>query len=314
MNEQASTLPLEHFIQAVQSQLDKAQAAMAMKARNLNLPLTFAIKDITLDLRAHVEFARNEIRIRPAGPADAQASMFHLVFTAITRPMIEENASALADEPEARQISDLKDDSLTEENRRQLEWIGVRTVDKLQEMNNKGGVGAIGRVTGLPVERLRQALERASSPALEHVTPIADTPGQPPQFLRVRGHNLLPPSGSTNTTPRVMLGNTPVAVIRATHKELLLAPQAHQWAGELSVSHGPGLATSLSFDLSPFAPPAPPPSTIGPATPGLANGLASGVATGLATGVASGLATGLASGLNLASPPPPPPPGTGGAT
>ena len=67
MSDQNATLPLEHFIQAVQSQLDKAQAAMAMKARNLNLPLTFAIKDITLDLRAHVEFARNEIRIRPAG-------------------------------------------------------------------------------------------------------------------------------------------------------------------------------------------------------------------------------------------------------
>ena len=61
------TLPLEHFIQAVQSQLDNAQTAMAVKARNLNLPLTFAIKDITLDLRAHVEFARSEIRIRPAG-------------------------------------------------------------------------------------------------------------------------------------------------------------------------------------------------------------------------------------------------------
>jgi hypothetical protein len=273
VNEQTSTLPLEHFIQAVQSQLDKAQAAMAMKARNLNLPLTFAIKDITLDLRAHVEFARNEIRIRPAAPNDAQASMFHLVFTAITRPMIEENASAMADDPDSRPIDDLKDDSLTEENRRQLEWIGVRTVDKLQEMNNKGGVGAIGRVTGLPVERLRQALERASSPAMEHVTPVSDIPGQPPQFLRVRGHNLMGPgsgnagggsgggSGGAAAMPRVMLGNQPMAVIKATPKELLLAPQAHQWAGQLSVSHGPGLATSLSFDLSPFAPPAPPPTS-----------------------------------------------------
>ena len=65
-----ATLPLEHFIQAVQSQLDNAQTAMAFKARNLNLPLTFAIKDIRLDLRAHVEFARSEIRIRPAGAAD----------------------------------------------------------------------------------------------------------------------------------------------------------------------------------------------------------------------------------------------------
>ena len=257
MSDQNATLPLEHFIQAVQSQLDKAQAAMAMKARNLNLPLTFAIKDITLDLRAHVEFARNEIRILPAGAADTQASMYHRVFTAITRPMIEENASALADNPEERQIDDLKDDSLTEENRRQLEWIGVRTVDKLQEMDSKGGVGAIGRVTGLPVDRLRQALARASAPALEHVTPVApDAAGDSHQFLRVRGHNLLGAGGQG--TPKVTLGNQPVAVIKASPRELLLAPQAHQWSGELSVSHGPGAAASLAFDLSPFAPPPPP--------------------------------------------------------
>lgn len=256
MNEPSATLPLEHFIQAVQSQLDKAQAAMAMKARNLNLPLTFAIKDITLDLRAHVEFARNEIRIRPAGTSDSQASMFHLVFTAITRPMIEENASSMADDPESRSIEELKDDNLTEENRRQLEWIGVRTVDKLQEMNAKGGVNAIGRVTGLPVERLRQALERAAAPALEHVTPLSpDESGQGAQLIRVRGHNLMGSDGQA--TPRVMLGKQAMAVVKASPRELILAPQAHQWSGQLNVSHEGGLASSLNFDLSPYAPPAP---------------------------------------------------------
>jgi DNA-binding phage protein len=259
MTEQGATLPLENFIQAVQSQLDKAQSAMAMKARNLNLPLTFAIKDITLDLRAHVEFARSEIRIRPAGATDTQASLFHLVFAAITRPMIEENATALADDdPDARQIDDLKDDSLTEENRRQLEWIGVRTVDKLKEqLNAKGRVSAIGRVTGLPVERLRQALERASAPTIDHVMPVARAPGddpEQPQFLRVRGHNLMSDAVTGKVAPRVMLGGQAMAVVKASDRELLLAPQPHQWAGELSVAPSEGQAATLSFDLTPFAP------------------------------------------------------------
>jgi len=257
MTEQGTALPLENFIQAVQSQLDKAQSAMAMKARNLNLPLTFAIKDITLDLRAHVEFARNEIRIRPAGINDAQASLFHLVFAAITRPMIEENATALADDPNDRQIDDLKDDSLTEENRRQLEWIGVRTVDKLKELNAKGATSAIGRVTGLPVERLRHALERASAPTVEHVMPVGLGVGEDrtrPPLLRVSGHNLMVTSAAGKPAPRVTLDGQPMAVIKASDRELLLAPQAHQWAGELSVTPGDGLAATLSFDLSPFAP------------------------------------------------------------
>ena len=88
----SDAIRLEDFIQAVQSQLDNAQAAMAVKARNQNLPLTFAIKDINLDLRAHVEFTDSEIRIRPAAAGEKEVSAFHLVFTAITRPAIEENA------------------------------------------------------------------------------------------------------------------------------------------------------------------------------------------------------------------------------
>ena len=42
-------------MQALQAQLDRAQRAMHMKAKNLNLPLTFAVKDIAIDLRTHVE-------------------------------------------------------------------------------------------------------------------------------------------------------------------------------------------------------------------------------------------------------------------
>ena len=64
------SVPLEDFIQAVQVQLDTAQARMTLKARNDRLPLTFAVKDISLNLRAHVEVQRGEVRIRPASAAD----------------------------------------------------------------------------------------------------------------------------------------------------------------------------------------------------------------------------------------------------
>jgi hypothetical protein len=251
-------MPLENFIQAVQSQLDKAQTAMTLKARNLNMPLTFAIKDITLDLRAHVEFAKSEIRIRPAGANDAEASVFHLVFAAITRPMIEENAVALtADDPEDRNIDEIEGDSLNENERRQLEWIGVRTVSQLRDIEAKGGGRTVQRVTGLPVNRLRAALERASAPLVEHVTPVERSPGdtdEGPPLIRLRGRNLLGGGGR----PRVTLGGEAMAVIAASDRELLLAPRAHQWAGELEVRPPTGPATALAFDLTPFAPPSKP--------------------------------------------------------
>lgn len=248
------TLRLEDFIQAVQSQLDNAQAAMAIKARNLNLPLTFAIKDINLDLRAHVEFADSEIRIRPAGAGEKEASVFHLVFTAITRPAIEENAIALAEGPDEDSLDELADE-LTPDERKRLEWAGVRTVRQFQEAEEKGTVRSIGRVTNLPIERLRKALERASAPLVQRVEPVRTAPGDSdtPPLIRVTGRNLI----RRGAPPQVRIGDRPVSILSSAPGELLLAPGEGQWAGELSVEPAPTLASAMSFDLTAFAPPLP---------------------------------------------------------
>jgi hypothetical protein len=246
-----TTLPLEHFILAVQSQLDNAQTAMGMKARNLNLPLTFAIKDISLDLRAHVEFTRSEIRIRPASASDKEASVFHLVFTAITRPMIEENAVAFSEDSHEESIDSLKDD-LSDEDRKRLEWSGVRTVAKLRELQARGADRTVERVTGLPVERLRQALARTSAPLVADISPApaiegpeTDVPGR----LRLRGRNLV-----RNGPPRVLIGGEAVSVLSADDREVIIAPKAHQFSGELTISTAPHLTASTAFDARPFWP------------------------------------------------------------
>ncbi|HVJ00137.1 MAG TPA: hypothetical protein VM657_13840 [Sphingomonas sp.] len=247
-----ATLRLEDFIQAVQSQLDNAQSAMAIKARNLNLPLTFAIKDINLDLRAHVEFTDSEIRIRPAGPGETDTSMFHLVFTAITRPAIEENAVAMSDDPDDQPLDTLGDE-LTSDERKRLEWAGVRTVKQLQRAEEKGAVRTIGRVTNLSIDRLRKALDRSSEPLVQHVEPVRPAPGADPEappMIRVTGRNLV----RGNLFPQVRIGDKPVSILKSASNELLLAPGHDQWAGELAVAPEPTLSTAMSFDLSAFAP------------------------------------------------------------
>lgn len=247
-----ATLRLEDFIQAVQSQLDNAQAAMAIKARNLNLPLTFAIKDINLDLRAHVEFTDSEIRIRPAAAGEKEASVFHLVFTAITRPAIEENAISFSTDPHDQPLEELGDE-LTTDERKRLEWAGVRTIKQFQEAEELGAVHTIGRVTNLPIDRLRKALERASRPLVQRVEPVipgADGNGAEPPLLRVTGRNLV----RNGTFPQVRIGNRPVSVLKSAPNELLLAPDDDQWAGELSLRSAPALSTAMSFDLNAFRP------------------------------------------------------------
>ena len=236
-------LPLEHFIQAVQRQLDNAQTAMAMKARSFNLPLTFAIKDVTLDLRAHVEFARSEIRLRPAGPSDADASVFHLVFTAITRPMIEENAIAFQEDPE-----DTIADELTDEERKKLEWSGVRTRTQLRELTSLGGERAVERITGLPADRLRRALARSAEPAIAEIVPT-EAPNAESPFgrLRLRGRNLV-----ADGPPSVTIAGSPVSVLSATADEVVIAPTAHQLSGELRLRTRPDASVATALDLRPL--------------------------------------------------------------
>ena len=248
MTSSTAGVALEDFIQAVQSQLDTAQARMTLKAQNDRLALTFAIRDISLDLKAHVEMQRGEVRIRPAGPADADASVLHLVFAAITKPMIDENAVQLAVENKDDVSLDELGDTLDEEERRRLEMVGVRTVAKLDEIQRRGLGRSVGRITNLPVDKLQHVLARASRPMVDEIESegAGDGNDELRRRLRVRGRNLL----KDGAPPRVSIGGKPVSVVQATDGELVLAPSGDQFAGQICLAHDLRATTELWFDHS----------------------------------------------------------------
>lgn len=229
-------LPLEEFIQALTSQLDRAQATMALKAQ-AGLPLTFAVKDISIDLRAHVNMERNRIVIRPAGPGDGETSVLHIALTTITRPMIEENTVHF--EPDEPALRDVLGDDFNDEDRRRLEWAGIRTVSQLRDLQRSSGEHVIEQIAQIPALRLRQALDRAAQPHISRVSRGDDG------TLRVRGLNLAGEAGT-----QVRIGGEQVTVIEASDKELILAPSAHQFAGTLAVELAPGMLTQTQFDLA----------------------------------------------------------------
>ena len=241
-----NAVALEDFIQAVQSQLDTAQTRMTLKAQNDRLPLTFAIRDISMDLKAHVELAHGEVRIRPAGPTDANPTVLHLVFTAITRPMIDENAVQLAlDDKDEVPLSDLGD-ALDDDERRRLEGIGVRTVSKLEELKKRGLGSSVGRITRLPINKLESVLSRAARPMVNDIASEGGQDGADElrQRLRVKGKNML----RDGAPPRVSIGGRPVSVVQASDGEIVLAPDLDQMAGQMSLSHDPHSATEVWFD------------------------------------------------------------------
>jgi hypothetical protein len=165
-----TAMPLERFIQAITSQLDRAQEAMALKAR-FGMPLTFAVKDLSLDLRAHVDLAGEVVSIRPAGAGDVEASLIHINLTTITRPMIEENTVSVAAGKSDQTIQDALSHEISPEEQRRLEWAGVYTVNQLRDLQRHASAGVIERVASLPAERLRNILRIASQPRIDDVRP-----------------------------------------------------------------------------------------------------------------------------------------------
>jgi hypothetical protein len=236
-------VPLEQFITALTSQLDRAQSAMAIKAR-LGYPLTFAVKDLTLDLRAHLEMSGGAVQIRPAGPGDTEASTIHLALTTITRPMIEENtlhvAAADPDEPTLEEALE----GWSPEERRRLEWAGVQTVSQLADLQ-RANPTMVEKVASIPAMRLRSALERAARPMVREVIPERPParPGVAPAAtrLRIRGLNLV-----RDGAVQVTLGGEPVRVLEASARELLVEPAAGL-AGTLEVATTTGLSTTMQL-------------------------------------------------------------------
>jgi len=246
VNGQDPGLPIEQFIQALTAQLDRVQSAMAMKAR-AGLPLTFAVKDLRLDLRAHVDMVNSVVLIRPAAPGEPDASTLHLDITTITRPMIEENTFQAQPhgEPSLKQVLG---PTLSEDEQRRLEWIGVQSVSQLQQLHDETGEAAIERAADIPVNRLRMALERSTQPFVSHVEEVPSDPSTPDgsMLLRIRGANL-----ARGMQPLVHIDNQPATVVSASPGELLVAPTSLPAAGTISVQTAPGIAGLKEFQLPP---------------------------------------------------------------
>jgi hypothetical protein len=237
VNGREQAVPIHNFINALASQLDLVQETMRLKAERT--PLTFAVKDLSLDLRAHVEVRDNVVRIRPAGPDDAQASTVHLELTGITKPTIEENTPDIAAERDAPSIKEVLGDAITEEEQRQLEWAGIRNVEQLRRLHEENGEHAIERVAQLPVDRLRAALARASQPLVRRV----DRAGGD-GLLRIRGFNL----AEDGHEPEVRIDGEPASVVASSERELVVRPAAPRAAGTVEVRSAAG-AFATGFEL-----------------------------------------------------------------
>jgi hypothetical protein len=230
--------PVEDFVQSLTAQLDRAQDALALKVRT-GRPLTFAIKDLSIDLRVFWETdAAGRVLVRHAGPNEEGASTVHLAFTSITRAMVEENTLSFSLDEDPRGLEELAGtQNLNEHDRHRLEMIGVRTVGQLKRFSAETSPKSVETYVGIPVMRLQAALEQAAKPSLMSTEVIGRGERR---LLRIRGANL-----SADSKAEVFLSGEPVEVLEASDRELLVRPMSHHREGPLEVLVGGARATGF---------------------------------------------------------------------
>ncbi|NML44209.1 hypothetical protein HHL11_10645 [Ramlibacter sp. G-1-2-2] len=249
---QNTGVPFDLLIQALTEQLDKAQASMALKARVGRLPMTFAVKDVSLDLRAFVSMVDDDIYLRPAGPGDAGASSIKLALTTITRSMVEENAVNFQAEDPKFSLREALGDRINPEDQRSLERIGVRSIGQLNELRQAAGADVVARLARMPVNRLQQAMLAASAPRVTRVeqdpapvktAPVATRAPLPqPTRLHIEAPLLRP-----GRLPLIQAGGTPVPVVQAQDQTLVLQPLAHQLGTVAEVDFGDGQVAAVKL-------------------------------------------------------------------
>ncbi len=253
------SFPMEDFVQALTAQLDRAQDALALKART-GRPLTFALKDLSLDLRVFCESDQaGRVLWRHASPNEEAASTVRLTFTSITKSMVEENTVSLSAEEDPRALTSLGGaDTLREEDREKLERVGVRTVGQFQRLSAGADPKSVETYLGIPVMRLQAALQQASKPAITATRVIGNGPKR---FLSVRGVNL-----SDGAVPEVRLSGEPVEVAESSPGELLVRPLSHHVEGQIEVLVTGERATGF-YDVGSGPTPAAPALATAPVAP-----------------------------------------------
>lgn len=165
---------VEEFITSITTQLDRVQDALRIKA--VNRPLTYALKELHLELKVFVDMdSQGQVLLRAAGPNEAGASTLAMDFTTITKPMIEENTISLA----ASRSTPLENLGLKPEEQMKLERLGVTNLAQLERLKGSTGVRTVARMADMPIERLRRALQ-AGQPRLGGVVAPQPPAAQPP--------------------------------------------------------------------------------------------------------------------------------------
>ncbi len=122
---------LEDFIDSLVVELDKTRETLAIKA--INKPLTYSVKDMSMDLNIFPTYDGDQVRFVTAQPGQQGASKVSIQLGSITDQQVRATSKVSA------QKNDISIDKLNIDNsaKRKLRKIGVTSADDVKQLENK---------------------------------------------------------------------------------------------------------------------------------------------------------------------------------
>lgn len=227
---------LEDFVDSLVVDLDRTRETLAVKA--INKPLTYTVKELSLDLNIFPTYDGDTVRFTTAQPGQQGASKVSIQLGSIT----DQQVRATTKVPETTSVS-IDDINIDKDTKKELRKLGVQSVDDLQRVEKKNV--DLKRVVDTDIDyralanQIQKAQRNTAPPMVRSVSLSQDEDGAP--ALLVRGKNLA-------VNPRF----SPVAVIDGQLAEVQSYDEAHV---RISLPPDRNLRTSTELVLTcdPFA-------------------------------------------------------------
>lgn len=122
---------LESFVESLVVELDKTRETLAVKS--INKPLTYTVKDMSLELQIFPTYDGDDVQFRTAQPGQQGASKLSLQLASIT----DQQVRATSQEPPRK--DDVKLDAIPVDSgtKKRLRRLGVRSVGDLEQIERR---------------------------------------------------------------------------------------------------------------------------------------------------------------------------------
>ncbi len=196
---------LESFVDSLVVELDKTRETLAVKS--INKPLTYSVKDVSLELQIFPTYDGDNVEFRTAQPGQEGASKISIQLASIT----DQQVRATTKEPPKKGSVRLDEVEMDPETKKDLRRLGVTSADDLAEIE-KRDVEIPGNVAGADYKNLANLIQKArrsKTPPVVKEASLLDVDGG--RRVRLRGANL---SVSASHTPVAVLNGRLVSVVR----------------------------------------------------------------------------------------------------